>query len=404
MDKDESGSKLFSEYNKVRYQVLIDRLKSIKIEKPEQDMIYQFCDMLERKEFELDQEALKRFLMDYQLNLNDWLNIAPEDMAAKKKGEAMKEFDFRRHLKKKAGNVGGAKILNPEPVSRETFNYDRPTMEEGFNVNDYMVKVKDEQNKTVRTHKRVLDNFDSDVLDISDKNGRGKYSLSHSKKGKFMDTGPLVPILINNEEWAIQKNSFNINGPTGSIYPFNKYSGVGADQDSSDVDPNSMPNYRRGSMASLKGPDAGPGGADSEKTPPEYPKSPSKILIRGHTIGESGYGNRSKSTFSGMNRSPPGVPLQNDTNLCEKSGLDDSSGSQKSYKKTKTNIYGSGNNDSQESQHRSIDGIKSRSGISEKIIEEESMQGTPDLISRDIEGQIFDKKMTHLDDEPNRSN
>lgn len=27
MDKDESGSKLFNEYNKVRYQVLIDRLK-----------------------------------------------------------------------------------------------------------------------------------------------------------------------------------------------------------------------------------------------------------------------------------------------------------------------------------------------------------------------------------------
>lgn len=343
MDKDESGSKLFSEYNKVRYQVLIDRLKSIKIEKPEQDMIYQFCDMLERKEFELDQEALKRFLRGYQLNLNDWLNIAPEDMAAKRKGEAMNEFDFRRHIAKKAGKVGGAKILNPEPVSRETFNYDRPTMEEGFNVNDYMVKVKDEQNKTVRTHKRVLDNFDSDKLDISDKHGRDKYSMNPSKKGKVRDRGPLVPILINNEEWANQKNSFNINGSTGSIYPFNKYSGGGADQDSADVDPNSMLKNRRGSMASLKGPDAGPGDADSEKTPPEDPKSPNKILVRGHTIGEAGFGHRSKSKFSGVNRSPPGVRLPNDTNLCENSGLDDSSGSQRSYNKAKTNIYGSGN-------------------------------------------------------------
>jgi hypothetical protein len=134
------------------------------------------------------------------LNLNDWLNIAPEDMAAKRKGEAMNEFDFRRHIAKKAKGVGGPKILNPEPVSRETFNYERPTMEEGFNVNDYMVKVKDEQNKTVRTQARVLDSFNSDAFDSSDRDARGKSSLSPSKKGRVRDRGTLVPILINNKE------------------------------------------------------------------------------------------------------------------------------------------------------------------------------------------------------------
>ena len=330
------------------------------------------------------------------MNLNDWLNIAPEDMAAKRKGEAMNEFDFRRHIARKSKKVGGAKILNPEPVSRETFNYERPTMEDGFNVNDYMVKVKDEQNKTVRTHARVLDNFDSDACDISDKHGRGKFSPSPSKKGKFGERGTLAPILINNKEWAAGKNSFNINRPTGSINPFNGYSGGGADEDSPDVEPGSKPKNRRGSMVSLKGPDAVPGGADGEKTPPEDPTSPGKAFMRGHTIGEAGFGQRSKSKFSGAGRTPA-VRLPTETHLCEKSGLDDSLGSQRSSTKGKTNIYGSGNDDSQESQPRSIDEIKSRSRFSEEIIEEESIQGTPEPISCELDGQMFHKKMTELD-------
>ena len=133
MEKGQIGVELFEKYNNVRCQVLIDRLKQFKVDRPDEDCIYKFINMLTKKALKLDDEVVIKFLEKTDLCLESWLKIPPEDMLIKNVSEAIEEFSYRVNQKAKNKSKVRNNILCPEAISKETFKYNRKTFSTQIN-------------------------------------------------------------------------------------------------------------------------------------------------------------------------------------------------------------------------------------------------------------------------------